>query len=461
MVLIGAGVASMCAAAVLSRRGCSVTLIERDTLADGVSARAGIPQARHIHVLLQSGWMEMERLFPGFQARMLEAGAHLFDPAQASALRRPSGWQRNMRSGVVNALASRDLTESIIRGLLRAMPGVEMKDGLDVVDLRAVKGRNRVLGVRAKEREGGALIDFDADLVLDGSGKASKAPAWLEAMGVSAPKETVVDSFAGYASRWYKATLPEKRPGGRVFQAIWIDPVPPSHPLGAALFPIEGDRWIVTIFGHGKCYPPSDIEGFQKALSGLASSLIAATVADAEPLSPVVSARSHMNRFRRYERSSNMPAGFVAIGDSVCVFNPIYGQGMTVAALASGALSTVLERGEVMGSASFVRAFYEEQARLFADPWALATGADFRYPETVGDKPPGADLLRGYGDLLAACSLEDETLLQQTWPVFHMLKPVKELAAPRVFARVLLLSLAAKTRALVKGVEAIPPMPPE
>src|SRR5262249_36638585 len=135
-------------------------------------------------------------------------------------------------------------------------------------------------------------------------------------------------------------------------------------------------------------------------------------------------------------------------------------QGMTVTALTALALSRTLLGGLPPTSPAFARAFHEEQARALADPWALATGADFRYPETIGDKPPGSDLLRGYGDLLSARPIEDEGLVRRPWPCFHMMKPMKDLSAPGLVARVLLLSLRSGVRRLLQGSPPIPPLPP-
>lgn len=289
--------------------------------------------------------------------------------------------------------------------------------------------------------------------MVDASGRGSKAPAWLSALNREAPAEFVVDSFAGYSSRWYRAPDPERWPRAYWWNVIWMDPALPEDLRGAVMFPVEDGRWIVTLIGYSKRYPSADEEGFERALLGLRSPVLARSVALAEPLTPVYSSRSLSNRLRRFDRLSDPIRGFVAVGDSVSAYNPVYGQGMTVAALCARALSETLARVP-LGSIGFEWAFFKEQARVIKDAWALASGADMRFPGTQSYRPPTPLPVKLFAEELMAASLDDVEVLRKMTSVYFMLKPNAALFEPALVARVL------RSARSVLGSSPIPPMPP-
>ena len=203
--------------------------------------------------------------------------------------------------------------------------------------------------------------------------------------GLEPPPETVVDSYAGYSSRWFNAPAPERWPREWWWKGIWIDPKLPEYLNAGVLFPLENNRWLVTLAGLGKNYPPSDEQGFElEMLDRLRSPILAEAVRLAEPISPVYSNRAMANRWRHYEKWNARLDGFVALGDSVCAFNPVYGQGMT-----SGAVSAIILRDCLRrlgpSSPELPSAFFAALAQFAAGPWAMATGADFAVPGTTGE----------------------------------------------------------------------------
>lgn len=460
-IVLGGSLAGMCAAQVLRHFFDKVTILDRDACHAAAEGRPAVPQARHVHVLLQRGWIEYERLFPGFQGQMRAAGVRAIDLTNEMAILRTAGWQQRVATSLNAYLMTRDRLESIVRGLLRGSPNVALREQMDVTELVAApRGPNgpRVTGVRAHSRLGGANRELFADLVVDATGRTSRAPEWLRALGVTPPEETVVDSFAGYSSRWFKAPAPSKWPRDWWWQGAWIDPAPPKQLLGGVLFPVEGDRWVVTLIGYGKQYPPTDVEGFSRALRDIRSPVIAESLALAEPISPVYSNRALSNRFRRYERSDERVDGFVAVGDSVCVFNPINGQGMTAAALCAAALEATLRKMSPR-SPAFTGTFFRDQAKLLRDPWGLAIGSDFRFPDTAGDRPLSIPLFRVYTEALTNRMIDDPEIVLRATEVFYMLKPTSALLDPALVRRVALGSL--KSALLrIAGERQITAMPP-
>lgn len=434
-VVLGGSMAGLCAARALADHVDRVVVVERDALPDGCADRPGAPQSRHPHALLVRGRRELERWFPGFDARMLAGGALELDFLRDFAAYRADGWWPPMESGVRTLFASRALLESVVRDLLRTNPRVILRDRTEAQGLLSEQrdGVPRVTGVRIAARDGGGTEDLQADLVVDASGRSARTPDWLRALGVTPPDETVVDARAAYSTRWYQA--PAARPSDWWWKGIWIDPKDLPGDRAGVLMPIEGDRWIVALGGLGGNYPPSDDAGFDAALRALRSPLIADVVAQATPISGIYGNREMANRFRHYDRWRARVDGFVALGDAACKFNPIHGQGMTSAVVCAGILHATIGRVGLT-SAELPRAFFRAQARFLRDPWMLATGADFRVPGTTGQRPPLTGLTSRYLDAFMRALGDDGVLRRTLAEVIHMLRPASALFTPGIMARV-------------------------
>lgn len=433
-VVIGGSMAGLCTARILSSHFDRVTVLDRDTCPDGTRERAGVPQSRHVHALLVRGRRELNRLFPGFDTLMLERGAHEIDFGSDFATLRNWGWEPRRPTGMLTLFASRHLIESTVRELFCKLPNVEICDQTNVTGLgMTTPGQPRIDTVHIVPRDTGEPSSIRTDLVVDASGRASKAPNWLQELGVPLPPETIVDAHTGYSSRWYQA--PDQLPKDWWWKGVWLDLKLPEHPLAGVLFPVERNRWIVTLAGVSKHYPPKDEEEFTTALSQLRSPVVADAVRLAEPISSVYAYRKMANRFRRYEKWKVRVDGFIAVGDSTCAFNPVYGQGMTTGTLSAGALDECLKKyGSTHPDLS--RHFFKAQARVQAAPWGLATGADFSLPTTEGERPKGARLVGPYMNALFMAAIEDMTLRRHVGEVLQMLKPPSSFFTPAVMGRV-------------------------
>lgn len=459
-VVIGASMAGLCAARVLTRFFDRVTLLDRDELPDGAESRAGVPQGRHVHALITRGAHELERLFPGFLAEYTQRGAHELDVTRDGAVLRACGWQRPMASGQPVYFATRGLTESIVRRRTLALPAIELLQRCEVAGLLVrPDDPARVRGVRLNWRgHASGPAEIEADLVVDAGGRASKAPEWLSELGRPAPREEVVDAGAGYSSRWYEGPDPARTPADHWWKLIWLDPAPPAQLLGGVLFPVEGGRFIVTLIGYSRHFPPSDEDGFDAALQTLRSPVLARAVAASRPVSPVYSYRGLVNRLRRFDELADPAPGFVALGDSVCTFNPMYGQGMTIATLCVAALEDTLGRVSADDPA-FPRAFFKSQARSVRDAWALATGADMLFPATRSERPPPSRLVRMFSSAIRLGMNNDEQILRRVTPIYYLLRPNRELFDRRLAARIV--AVAAREVARTKLLRAAPTeMPP-
>jgi 2-polyprenyl-6-methoxyphenol hydroxylase-like FAD-dependent oxidoreductase len=374
-LVIGGSLAGQLSAAALARAGFDVTILDRDELPDEAEPRKGLPQGRHIHVLLVGGQRAMERLLPGITGRLTAAGAHLLDFARDVAVHSLAGWHGRHESELESVFMSRDLLDREVRRAVAALPGVRTLSGHEVTGLSG--DNNVVFGVRCRRRGADAEDSvFDADLVVDASGRDSKAPNWLAALGLGAAAEQVVEPFLGYSTRLCR--MPEN------FSAPWKAMIVRSHTeitRGGGIVPIEGGRWLVTLAGFSKDYPPLEEAEFMEFARSLGVPEFAQAVAAAEPLSQAVGFRRTTNRWRRYDEMRHWPEGFVAIGDAVCAFNPYYGQGMSVAALSALALGEAMTTGPQEERCA---RFQRRLAEIIARPWLMATTEECRYPGTQG-----------------------------------------------------------------------------
>jgi 2-polyprenyl-6-methoxyphenol hydroxylase-like FAD-dependent oxidoreductase len=441
-LVTGGGIAGLLAARVLADHVARVTVVERDALPAEPAGRTGTPQARHVHVMLTRGQAVLERLFPGLEAELAAAGAVQIDWTADTAWLTPAGWGCRFPSHLRTFASSRDLLEWLMRRRLAADPRISFLAGHEVVGL-----------LRADD---GATTPLPADLVVDAGGRGSRAPAWLAEIGYTAPAETVVNAFLGYTSRLY--ARPARCSGD--WKALYLQSQPPRRLRGGVILPIEGERWLVTLVGAGRDYPPADAAGFLEFARSLASPALYEAIREATPLAPLATYRATENRVRHFERLARWPDGFIVAGDAACAFNPVYGQGMTTAALGAATLDECLRAAERAGGdwRGLARRFQRALARRNQTPWLLATGADFRTPRTVGRRPGGlARLSLRYFDRVLARAAHDPAVRLTLMEVLHLIKPPAALFQPGTLWRV----IGDRRSAVSRQVSAASQAPPE
>ena len=445
-VVIGGGIAGLVSAHVLSAHFTRVTLVERDLISDGAAQRRGVPQAAHQHVLLARGRRELEVLFPGLDEEIASAGAEPMDVADELAWLTPAGWTPRFRSGIIIRPCSRQLLEWRIRERVRGNADVEIRDGHEVLDL--LTGASRVVvgaRVRPSGRREVPASEIRADLVVDASGRGSRAARWLEDLGLTVPPESAVDAHIVYTSRFVRGppALPEGRRGA------YIQSAPPTFTRGGAMLPIEDGCTLVTLIGRGGDAPPADDAGFLAYARTLRSPLIHDAIAGLEPLSPIATSRATSNRRHHYERVRSWPDGLVVLGDAVCAFNPVYGQGMTTAILGAALLGRLLAQRRDPSIGGLGARYQRRLARLIAAPWTLDTDLDLRVRGATGPPPDRRRRARqAYLARLARLGTERRDVRLAWLQVFHMLRGPRSLMRPEILVRVAL--RAAHERAAVR-----------
>ncbi len=432
-VVIGASIAGLLVARVVSKHFGQVEIVERDRLPDGPEFRNGVPQSRHAHVLLRAGLDALERLFPGFGQELEGAGAVQVEPPREMPWLNAAGWSGRFDAGIGFLSSSRELTESLIRNRLRAVPSVTFRTRTEAVALLHSQGR--VSGVRVRAKDTGEATELKADLVVDASGRMSRVPEWLEEAGYDRPREVIINSHLGYASRIFR------RDARFEWKGLLIASTP-EVPRGAGVLPIEGDRWMITLGGYGRAsHPPIDEAGYNEFIRSLRTQVLTNALREAEPLTPIYGYARTENVRRHYELLTRWPDGLVVVGDAVCCFNPVYGQGMSVAGLSALAIDRFLR--ESSGGLQNGIAFSAQRAiaRVCNDPWLLATGEDLRYATTEGGRgstrPLDRAMQRYFGRVILR-SNQDPTIGRTLARVVHMVEPPSALFRPAVLARVLM-----------------------
>jgi hypothetical protein len=299
--------------------------------------------------------------------------------------------------------------------------------GRDVVGLTASRDHRRIVGARAIGRASGSAEEqFPADLVVDATGRGSRLPIWLESLGYSPPQQERVGIRVGYASRHYR--LPADALGDDL---VAISAPTPGRPRGGGLSLIEGGRCLVTLMGVLGDHPPTDPDGFTRFAADLALPDLHEILQDAEPLDEPIAFRYPSSVRNRYDQLTRFPRGLVVLGDAVCTLNPIYGQGMTVAALEAAALHRHLEHGRPLRPLTYLR----DLGRISGVAWTMALGADLSFPEVEGTRTPASRLLGWYVRRLQAGAGHDVRLGRAFLRVTSLMDPPPALFRPSVVVR--------------------------
>lgn len=428
-VVLGAGVAGLLAARVLAETYSEVTVLDRDALAPGVVPRRGVPQGRHVHALLARGQIVLEELFPGLTAELVAQGAPVGDMLGDARLLFGGHRLARAATGLHVVSAGRPLLEDRIRDRVRALAAVRFSPPCDIAGLRSSPDGRRVVGVRVLRRADASVGEtIDADLVVDATGRGSRTPRWLEAIGFQPPREDRVRVDVRYATRRYR--LPADRLRGDI---ACVHGPTPAQPRGGALARLERETGMLTLFGMLGEHPPTDPVGFEAYARSLHFPDLSDAIACCEPLDDPVGFRFPANVRRRYERLRYFPDGLIVFGDAVCSFNPIYGQGMTVAALQALALRDQLRSGPSPSSRSVLGGL----ARTIDAPWELALGADLSVPGVDGPRTPRRRIASAYTRRLLAAAAHDPAISRAFVRVTGLIDPPEALLRPATALRVL------------------------
>ncbi|GAA2553390.1 FAD-binding monooxygenase [Winogradskya consettensis] len=420
--------AGLLTARVLAEFYPQVLVVDRDKVTGVRTARRGAPHTVHAHGLHARGQLNLEELFPGFLQELRDAGVPTGDLGEMR-------WYFNghrllpAHTGLVSITAPRPVLEHHVRSRVAALSNVKILEEYTILGLTTSSDRSRVTGARVQQRAGNASPEvLDADLVVDTTGRGSRTPAWLEELGYERPREDRVKVGLAYTTRHYR-TRPEWFDGVQS-----INPVAsPAHPRGAFFGQVGPSLCILSLTGILGDHPPTDPAGFLEFARSLPIPDIYEAVRDAEALDDAVTFRFQASVRRHYEDLDRFPDRLLVLGDAVCSFNPVYGQGMSVASIEAIALRRHLRRG----GAPRPRAFFEDVARAIDTPWDISAGGDLDFPGVDGQRTLKVRAGNAYMARLQYAASQDASITNGFMRVAGLIDTPASLMRPAMMAKVL------------------------
>lgn len=429
-IVIGGSMAGLLAARVLRAYYASVTVVDRDCFPLEDVCRRGVPQARHAHGLLASGRLVLDLLFPGISEDLVGRGALAHDIGQSTRWFLEGGCHIQAMSGLESLVLSRPLLENTVRRRLLELPDVRIRENF-VVERLVANGQSRITGVM------GAGESITGNLVIDATGRASHSPQWLEALGYPKPQEESMQVGVSYTTRHFR-----RRPNDLNGDRAIIIPPTPDGKRGGVMLAQEGGRWVVTLITHFGSSAPPDLPGFIEFASSISAPYIYDVIRHAEPFDEAIIGRFPASTRRYYEKLDRFPEGYLVFGDAISSFNPIYGQGMSVAALEAMELSATLEQG----SSNLARRFFKKAGRVVDGPWTIAAGNDLRMPEATGRRSAGLKFINWYMSKLHKTAHHDAAASLAFRRVANLVAPPQSVLSPGVALRVLSNSMRRRAR---------------
>jgi len=434
VLVLGAGMGGLTAARALADHFEHVVVLERDALPEHPEDRPGVPQGRHVHALLAGGQHALCELFPGFDRDLVAMGAVPIRAGLDLRVERP-GYdpfpQRDL--GFDSYAQSRAQLEFGVRRRVRAHPGIELRQQCRVQEVLTRPDGRAVTGARYTTPDG-RIETIAADLTVDATGRGAPTLDVLKSIGRPLPAETRIGVDVAYSTAVF--AIPEDAP--QDWKGVFCFPQPPSS-RGSLLMPMEGNRWIITLGGRHGERPPGDIDGFIAYAKGLRTPTTYDAIRPAKALGDVVRYGFPESGYRHYARLEAFPKGLLPMGDAVCRFNPVYGQGMSVAAQEACALRRFLSvhagEGDLLDG--LARTFFAEADALIATPWAQAAIPDFIHPDTRGERPANFEETLKFAAALTKLMARDPAVHKLVAEVQNLLKPRSVYFEPDLMQRVM------------------------
>jgi 2-polyprenyl-6-methoxyphenol hydroxylase-like FAD-dependent oxidoreductase len=432
-LVIGAGMAGLTAARVLCNHFERVVVLDRDDLPSDATHRAGTPQSRHVHAILSGGLRALDEVFQGFSLHLAQAGAVETDFPLDMRIER-GGYDPFPRRkfDIITYCASRPLMEFTTRQLVAQQPNVEFRQGCRVREIMASPNGAIVTGVCC-ETASGQTETIAADLVIDASGRGTLTLDLLKSSGHPVPEETSIGMDIGYSTGIFE--IPDDFEGN--WKGLATAPHAPQTSRGAVMLPREGNQWTLTLYGMHGDKPPGDWAGFLAYANSLRTPTVYNAVSTARRIGEIHRFVLPASVLRHFERLSDFPRGLIPLGDAICRFNPVFGQGMSVAAIEAASLNRLLSTRAAQRQplAGLAEAYFDVVQDLIKTPWSAAR-LDLIYPETSGSRPADLQETLKFGAGVFTLAARDPQVHKLFSEVQQLLKPNSVYRDPAFVERV-------------------------
>jgi 2-polyprenyl-6-methoxyphenol hydroxylase-like FAD-dependent oxidoreductase len=411
-----------------------IVVLERDALPPSAAHRAGTPQAWHTHGLLHGGQQALSDLFPGFEQDLAGKGAVPLQVGLDLRLERPDFDPFPKRDlGLVGYAMSRPLVEFTVRQRVEQHPNITIREHCRAREVVASSDGGAVSGIRFENGNGRAET-LAVDLIIEATGRGNLTFGFLEAIGRPRPEETLIGVDITYATAVF--AVPDDAPAD--WTGVMTFDSPDRGGLGGIILPLEDNRWIATLVGRHGDKPPNDRNGFLAYAQRLRTPTIYDAIRTAEQLGKIARFGFAASVWRHFERIEEFPRGLLPFGDAICRFNPVYGQGMSVAAQEACVLRRLLQRraNESDTLAGLASVFFSEVAALVDTPWELAAVPDLAHPTTEGERPEDLGQRLAFSEALNRLAAEDPAVHKLLFEVLHLLKPRSALGDPDLTERI-------------------------
>ncbi len=432
-IVVGAGMGGLAAAKALSAHFDHVTVLERDSLSSDAEPRRGTPQARHLHGLLTGGLNALTELLPGLENDLERAGAVRLRSEDLRSER--PGFdpfpQRDLGLGWWSV--SRPLLEFETRRHIERQKNIELLGNRRVTEFVALPDGSAITAVRC-ETSDGQIETLAANLVVDASGRGTLTQTLLEKSDLPKPEVTEIGIDIAYSTAVFER--PADAPS--TWKTVMTFPAAPDSSRGALLAPIENNQWIVSVGGNHGDAPPGDMDGYLAFVKGLRTPTIYDAIKNAKRVGEIARFLLPCSRRRHFETVQRFPRGLLAVGDAICRFNPVFGQGMSVAAQEAVILHRLLlaRTGDLDPLNKLADAFFVAIQEVLETPWGVAMN-DFVFPKTRGQRPADFEQRIQYGIALFRLAAEDASVHKLMIEVNHLLKPRSALREPKIAERVI------------------------
>jgi len=420
-IVVGAGIGGLLFARVLSDYFDRVTVLERDWLGDKPEARPGVPQGRHFHGLLPGGCRAMDALLPGLEDDFKAMGAVKLIVGLSTRYEMP-GYDPFPRrdAGLYSYSLSRPLLELCVRRRVQAIANILWKPNSGVQRLQHAAGA--VTGVVL--RDGRSL---PADLVIDASGRGDLTMNALDEMDYPRPRETAIGVDLRYTTALFE--IPEDAAHEWDVLVTFPDTQPASK--GGMMAVIEGNRWICGLAWQGEEEGPFDRESFVDFSRKLRTQTYYRAIKDATMAGPLARFLFRESCHRHFSELSSLPKGVLPVADAICRFNPVYGQGMSVAALEAEVFRQLLASG-VEDLHHLASVFLQQTDQIIAGPWNMAALPDLAYPGTRGERPPHLMQALQFGAAFNELAARDSSVHKLMLEIRSLVKPYSALTSDPV-----------------------------